>query len=107
MPLSQFDVCDLIHTFSEHRLKLSSKCTISTSHNGEDPGSSLTSQLSTPPTIASIWLARGAGLRIAVTLKLPDEVTVTNSNGIEVFVEQLGLVLRDAEVWRKYYPRWI
>lgn len=98
MPSSQFDVCDLIHTFSEHRLKLSSKCTISIAQNAEDPISSLITQLSTPPTVASLWIARGPELRIAVTLKLTDEVTVTDGNGIEVFIEQLGLALQNAEV---------
>ncbi len=95
---SPFDVCDLIHTFSEHRLKLSSKCTISISQNAEDPISSLSTELSTPPTVASLWIARGPGLRIAVTLKLADEVTAMDGNGIEVFNEQLGLALQNAEV---------
>lgn len=98
MPSSQFDVCDLIHTFSEHRLKLSSKCTVSISENAEDLISSLITQLSTPPTIASLWIARGPGLRIAVTLKFADGVTATDGNGLEVLIEQLGLALQDAEV---------
>ncbi|MCJ1244334.1 hypothetical protein MMC30_001532 [Trapelia coarctata] len=97
MPLSQFNVCDLIHTLSQHQLKLFSNCIISVSHDSNVLDSSRITELSIAPTIETVWIARGAGLRLAVTVKL-DGISM-NGNGTGVFIEQLGLALQNAEFW--------
>lgn len=96
MPLSQFKVCDFIHTFFQHRLELSSSCTVSLSHDPNILDSSRITELSIPSTIETLWIARGAGLRLAVTVRLKDIAMYGNGTG--VFIEQLKLALRDAEV---------
>lgn len=96
MSSSQFIICDLIHTLTQHHLKLASTCTISLSTNPDVLESSYLSRLSSPPTVQTLWAFRGAGLRVTAAVKL-DGLDV-DGKGTEVFVEQLGLAIRDAEV---------
>ena len=92
----RLDVGQIVHTFSQHLLKLSSSCSIQLSH-ALGSGDTLTIPLRAEQLKSSgWWIARGEGLRLAIDLAL-DGITVDDFDR-QKFIEELGIILKDAEV---------
>ena len=96
MPSSQINICDLVHTFSRHSLKLTSNCNAVFSYNSDLLKSVNIFQAAFSHPFEAIWINIGTGLHIVVNIKT-DGTTMDDSDR-EDFVVKLGVALRDPEV---------
>jgi hypothetical protein len=93
----EVDVCELVHSFPERGLKLSSSCKLFLSYDIDtlEPGDSLP----TPWTSRSrnLWISRGTGLSIIFTPEF-EGLDKIDENSMEEFIEELGFYLRSPQV---------
>ena len=95
-PSSHFDVCELLHTFPEHSIRLSTKCSVSISFlpiigrlSGIRPR--------LIPTISKTWVHRGGGFRFAIEISLGDGSF--EKGELKTFNKNLGTKLKELEVF--------
>ena len=98
MPSSQINICDLVHTFSRHSLKLTSNCIALFSYDSDLLKSVDIFRVAFSDPFEALWIDIGTGLHILVNFKT-DGISMDDGER-EDFVVKLGVILRDTEVPR-------